>query len=182
MFHSPDTDFKLFCSFLKMPITQPFIEILATKACVAVRSSPSTLSLQISPPETPSSSFSGSYLPPMYSFIRELVVGSRVQPATLFGTMVYLERIRWRLPDSFFSAPDAAYRALLSCLILSGKYLNDAAPKNKHWSTYCKIYSELLVEYRAFSHLPHSAVPLPLISPLASNFPITPKSAVFPRP
>ncbi|KAJ9049606.1 PHO85 cyclin-1 [Entomophthora muscae] len=142
-FNTSDSQLRQFCSFLKMPITQSFIEVLASKAYLAVHASPETVSMYITPPETPSSVLASSPLPPIYSFIRDLIVGSRVQAATLFGTMVYMERLKPRLSQAFCSAPDAAYRTLMSCLILSGKYLNDAAPKNKHWSTYCRIYQVL---------------------------------------
>lgn len=200
--HSED-EFSNFIRFLRLPITLNFIEILAHKACLAVRLPPSIQQTSESPPETPST-FRSTHL---HSFIRDLVVGSRVQATTLFGSMVYLERLKWNLPNKPVSRCASPHLALIACLILAGKFLNDSAPKNKHWAQYSKIFQvhelnevelvvlgylkfdlsvsnpELIDQYRAFSHLTLTSANPPLASPSVSHFPQfprTPQSAVFP--
>ncbi|KAJ2454055.1 PHO85 cyclin-1 [Coemansia sp. RSA 2336] len=76
-----------------------------------------------SPPTTPSSSLSS--VPPLVSFIQSLVERSRVQAGTLICTLVYLRRLRSRLPKE----------------ARGKKYLNDASPKNKYWARYSNVFT-----------------------------------------
>ena len=51
-----------------------------------------------SPPNTPSAMASTTSIQPLHRFITNLVVHSRVQAGTLICTLVYLNRLKQRLP------------------------------------------------------------------------------------
>lgn len=212
-----NTSISAFNAFLKVPITLDYIDVLSRKArLVANAHQPiSHKKKLISPPQTPSDLLPNSPhslsptpspnlstdAPNLRNFIKNLIVRSRVQPSTLFGTLVYLERLRTRgvcVPNDRGLGP---HRAFLASLILAGKYLNDSSPKNKHWSTYSTIFNlhevnklegnmlawlefclditlpDLLVEFETFQIFttpqPSANIPysLPLKSPLEDRFP-----------
>lgn len=114
------------------------------------------------PPRTPHKASSSQSerqdspnLPSLNDFIIILVHNSRVHIASLLTTLVYLERLRNKLPimakgkriqshilslshtGCFLTGmPCTRHRVFLATLIVACKYLNDSAPKNKHWAEY----------------------------------------------
>ncbi|KAJ2081001.1 PHO85 cyclin-1 [Coemansia sp. RSA 988] len=92
-----------------------------------------------SPPTTPSSAL--STVPPLDVFITNLVLRSRVQAGTLICTLVYLQRLRNRLPKEARGMECTCHRIFLATLIVAGKYLNDASPKNKYWARYSTVFT-----------------------------------------
>ncbi|KAJ2160272.1 PHO85 cyclin-1 [Coemansia sp. RSA 552] len=92
-----------------------------------------------SPPTTPSSSLAS--IPPLDMFITNLVLRSRVQAGTLICTLVYLQRLRSRLPKEARGMECTCHRIFLATLIVAGKYLNDASPKNKYWARYSTVFT-----------------------------------------
>ena len=50
------------------------------------------------------------------------------------STVVYLHRLKSRLPAVAKGIQCTCHRIFLAALILSAKYLNDSSPKNKHWA------------------------------------------------
>ncbi|KAJ2779266.1 PHO85 cyclin-1 [Coemansia javaensis] len=92
-----------------------------------------------SPPTTPGTTLSS--VPPLDTFITNLVLRSRVQAGTLVCTLVYLQRLRSRLPKEARGMECTCHRIFLATLIVAGKYLNDASPKNKYWARYSTVFT-----------------------------------------
>ncbi|BCR84223.1 cyclin family protein [Aspergillus chevalieri] len=131
--------------FVKLPVSRDMVCHLAHQASQVIRcESPSASPQQPTPPSTPPSddALDNSGMPPLPSvetFIASIVTRSQVQVPTLMASLVFLERLRARLPPVAKGMRCTVHRIFLASLILAAKNLNDSSPKNKHWARYTVV-------------------------------------------
>ena len=130
--------------FIQLPVSSDMISYLAQKATQVIRCEPSVnKNLPPTPPASPPQ-YAASHsrdpaLPSVEEFITSIVERSHVQTATLMSSLVYLSRLRSRLPPVAKGMRCTVHRIFLASLILAAKNLNDSSPKNKHWARYSAV-------------------------------------------
>lgn len=129
--------------FIYLPVSQDMIAYLAHKASQVIRcegQSSSQRTQPITPPTTPpQSAVDDQSIPSLEQFITNLVERSHVQVPTLMTSLVFLARLRQRLPPVAKGMRCTGHRIFLAALILAAKNLNDSSPKNKHWARYTAV-------------------------------------------
>jgi PHO85 cyclin-1 len=156
---------------IQEPVTGRMVFYLArqTRSIIPVAEDPSPASSSAgpappTPPHTPhranvDQSTATPGLIPLEDFIARLVQASRVQVPTLLTTLVYLQRLRAKLPkmakgdwllhmnmfvqflhNSCLGLPCTRHRVFLATLIVAAKYLNDSSPKNVHWEKFADTF------------------------------------------
>lgn len=128
--------------FVRQPVNDAMVNYLASATLATIRCDPSTYN---TPPMSPQGSPHGKRSDVLHAeptvesvnaFIRTLIKRSNVQTPTLMTSLVYLGRLRDRLPRSAMGMPCTCHRIFLAALILAAKNLNDSSPKNKYWAKY----------------------------------------------
>ncbi|EEH38059.1 hypothetical protein PAAG_00980 [Paracoccidioides lutzii Pb01] len=138
--------------FVTLPVSREMVFYLAEQASLVIRCeeevTPVTItqSNPLTPPTTPpidgSESSAPRLLPPLPSlaeFICSIVNRSHVEVPTLMSSLVFLGRLRAKLPAMSKGMRCTGHRIFLASLILAAKNLNDSSPKNKHWARYTTV-------------------------------------------
>lgn len=131
--------------FVMLPVSRDMISHLALQASKVIRCETHVTASSVSqhgqptPPSTPPMDPADSSLPPLETFITSLVHRSQVQVPTLMTSLVFLARLRARLPPVAKGMRCTVHRIFLASLILAAKNLNDSSPKNKHWARYTVV-------------------------------------------
>lgn len=133
--------------FVTQPVSREMISYLSRKASQVIRCGAHASTSSVNqhghptPPSTPPLDAQDNMpsLPPVEVFIASLVHRSHVQVPTLMTSLVFLARLRARLPPVAKGMRCTVHRIFLASLILAAKNLNDSSPKNKHWARYSMV-------------------------------------------
>ena len=131
--------------FIQLPVSREMVSYLSQKATDVIRCdqpSPVRSSMPATPPDSPQHQLPAiqeAPLPSVEAFITSLVERSHVQVPTLMTSLVYLARLKSRLPPIAKGMRCTVHRIFLAALILAAKNLNDSSPKNKHWARYTAV-------------------------------------------
>ncbi|CAI7575063.1 unnamed protein product [Penicillium bialowiezense] len=130
--------------FVTSRVTREMVTYLAQQAAQVIRCEAHVTNTvnhgQPTPPSTPPMENADlPALPSIEQFITSLVTRSQVHVSTLMSCLVYLGRLRSRLPPVAKGMRCTVHRIFLASLILAAKNLNDSSPKNKHWARYTVV-------------------------------------------
>ncbi|OAX81192.1 hypothetical protein ACJ72_04472, partial [Emergomyces africanus] len=137
--------------FVTLPVSREMVLYLAQQASLVIRCeervNPSTFN-QPNPPTPPTTPPLNAVenpapeslpLPSLAEFICSIVNRSHVEVPTLMSTLVFLGRLRAKLPPMSKGMRCTGHRIFLACLILAAKNIHDSSPKNKHWARYSAV-------------------------------------------
>lgn len=123
-------DLKALDVFISSPVSQDMIHklVVATLQVLPCQDSKNKTYAASSTETKP--------LPSLMTFLTKLVRYTNVYTGTLMATLVYLNKLKSKLPKNAQGLPCTRHRIVMSCLILSSKFHNDSSPKNVHWAKY----------------------------------------------
>lgn len=145
---TPEQNAQALDFFIQLPVSKEMVAHLAAKASQVIRCEPAQASSNQLPLPTPLPPTPPAHahadpldrrLPSVEAFITSLVERSHVGVATLMTSLVYLARLKSRLPNEAKGMRCTVHRIFLASLILAAKNLNDSSPKNKHWARYTTV-------------------------------------------
>ncbi|KAL1919840.1 uncharacterized protein VTP21DRAFT_1771 [Calcarisporiella thermophila] len=119
----PTMVFSSLSELIQSPITSEMIAYVASMAHQVI---------ECSPKRQPGTLI----VPPLETFISQVVSRSHVSTATFLTTLVILDRFKRKLPRAARGMHCTRHRIFLATLIVTAKTLNDSSPKNKHWARY----------------------------------------------
>ncbi|CCH60281.1 hypothetical protein TBLA_0C04850 [Henningerozyma blattae CBS 6284] len=122
------SDYDALLKFKRKAVTGEMIQFLSNCAASAIQIRPTS--------DSNLTNESISNIPPLYTFIKNLVAHSNVQTPTLMTTVVYLKKLKAIIPSNVYGIETTRHRMFLGCLIIAAKTLNDSSPLNKHWAKY----------------------------------------------
>ncbi|GAA6014504.1 hypothetical protein JCM10207_001629 [Rhodosporidiobolus poonsookiae] len=126
---------------MRSQLTNAMVSAIAEKTVESVKCRPPPSPMP-TPPLTPGSEPQpGDPLPPLEHFIKSIVRKSKCHVPTLLCTLVYLDRLKERLPGHARGCYTTRHRVFLATLIVAAKYLNDSSPQNKHWVRYSVYFT-----------------------------------------
>jgi G1/S-specific cyclin PLC1 len=120
--------------FIQLPVSREMVSYLAKKASQVIRCDTPPQSSHLATPQE-----SLLQTPSVDAFITSLVERSHIQVPTLMTSLVYLDRLKAKLPDMAKGMHSTVHRIFLASLILAAKNINDSSPKNKHWARYTSV-------------------------------------------
>lgn len=130
------------CHFVQMPVTYNMVQYLARESASVIHCDSSAVQGGGQQDAAAASIKGAGTLPPLPTleeFICSLINRSHVETATLMTSLVYLARLRARLPPMARGMRCTPHRIFLATLIMAAKDVNDASPKNKHWARYTTV-------------------------------------------
>ncbi|PVH73934.1 hypothetical protein DL98DRAFT_605891 [Cadophora sp. DSE1049] len=77
--------------------------------------------------------------PALEPFISSIVRQADIHVPILLTTLLYLSRLRSKLPPLAKGIQSTPHRIFLACLILSEKFLDDSSLYNKDWASYSRF-------------------------------------------
>lgn len=121
--------------FIQQPVSKSMINYLAQTTLTVIKCEHAAYA---TPPSSPGSQVlvAEPTLESLTIFINNIVKMSNVHTPTLMSSLVYLSRLRERLPKLAMGMACTCHRIFLAALILAAKNLNDSSPKNKYWAQY----------------------------------------------
>lgn len=122
--------------FLMSPVSRQMINHLAQKASEVIQCDGNSPYYN---KRTARGSSSEPELPSVQDFIYSLVVRSHVHTPTLMTSLVFLAKLKAKLPPMSRGMRCSVHRIFLAALIIAAKNLNDSSPKNKHWARYTVV-------------------------------------------
>lgn len=128
------SDAQALSIFVRSPVSQEMIHHLVVSTLHVLPCQGDKTQSYPSPPTSPTKATKP--FPSLMTFISKLVRYTNVYTGTLMATLVYLNKLKSKLPQDAQGLPCTRHRIFLACLILSAKYHNDSSPKNKHWTRY----------------------------------------------
>jgi len=95
-------------------------------------------------------------IPPLEKFISLVIERTQIGVTVLISSLVYLDRLKTKLPGILYEPIDTPHRIFLGCLILAAKFILDGPPKNRVWAEHCfrnfnSSVTEANIEHFGFS-------------------------------
>lgn len=109
------------------PVSKPMINRMTKLLTASIRLAPQTKDSMEIP-----------YLP---YFIGSLVTGSRISSAVFYIAMLYIHRLRLKLPTTAIGMACTGHRIALASIIIAEKFVCDIPMKNIAWKQHASVFT-----------------------------------------